>query len=141
MYSFSCSFAANVKPVLLTENLYLSASESTDSPWSRVPVSQFCFLLHVLSLALVFHSLSSSGVLLWKRRILYIMQPCCDILFLVGYIHYCAPGNSSRLSNAGFISKGRLFWIQWLWRICILILSTSSLDNGVLSVLVENGLL
>lgn len=121
------------------ERIATSQSQSCGQESQQVS-DLLCLLLHVFSLILFFHTLASSWIFLWDWNVLYFVQPCCDVLFLVGCIDCCAPTDRGRLSNAGFISKGRVFWIQWLGRICLWILSTENLVDGVLSIFVKNRL-
>lgn len=112
------------KGSLLTENVYQlhSPSPMVKNPSKSVicsACSRVCSYLH--SFFTLSHPLESPcGIERFCIFCSLVVMSC----FSLGVLIVVLQGCSSRLSNVGFISKGRLFWIWWLGRICFWILST-----------------
>jgi len=107
---------SDLKAVLLTENIHwLYQSHGQESQQVR---DLLCLLSHVFLLTLFFScSLIILHLHVWLKGSIF----CATFLWLLvscwAYWLLCSEVIQAD-SNAGFISKGRLFWIQWLGRIC-----------------------
>lgn len=114
------------------------------SSYTSFPITSQWSALLALARALAYVLFSPHSLIFLnlpvELKVLYFVQICGG--FLLGLLTVVLQGNSSRLSNAGFVSKCRLFWIQWLGvGVSLWILNMERLQDVFLSIFVENRLL